>query len=269
MRRGASAPLRAASVVDRHLRAPFGSGAHVVRPSSLPRTPIKSRFSRQLFPALHGIMFGASAITGHATKTNTSLRNIFWNRRGSRTSGQTGSRSHIRRAVFNRANRRCDPAGSGIRDCLASKLRIPAPWKPHHRVVRRSSFACQSLRNVSSTDATLTRDVASLFITPGVRVKFFPNSRIAPYAAIGGGWADYEQSTLTLDGRANNAPRTVNHGAFDYGGGVDVKLWRFLGLRTEIRDFYTGSPSYNTGQTRGGQHNVVAGGGLVLSFGRE
>jgi hypothetical protein len=125
------------------------------------------------------------------------------------------------------------------------------------------------LRNVSSTDSTLTRDVASLFITPGVRVKFFPNSRIAPYAAIGGGWADYEQSTLTLDGRANNAPRTVNHGAFDYGGGVDVKLWRFLGLRTEIRDFYTGSPSYNTGQTRGGQHNVVAGGGLVLSFGRE
>ena len=120
------------------------------------------------------------------------------------------------------------------------------------------------LRNVTSTDSTLTRDVASLFITPGIRVKFFQSRRIAPYAAIGGGWADYEQSTLTLGGAANSAPRTVNHGAFDYGGGFDVKLWRFVGLRTEIRDFYTGSPSYNTGQIHGGQHNVVAGGGLVL-----
>ena len=120
------------------------------------------------------------------------------------------------------------------------------------------------LRNVTSTDSTVTRDVASLFITPGIRVKFFQSSRITPYAAIGGGWADYQQSTLTLGGAANRAPRTVNHGAFDYGGGFDVKLWRFVGLRSEIRDFYTGSPSYNTGQIHGGQHNVVAGGGLVF-----
>jgi hypothetical protein len=120
------------------------------------------------------------------------------------------------------------------------------------------------LRNVTSTDSTLTRDVASVFITPGIRLKFFQSGRIAPYAAIGGGWADYEQSTLTLGGAANRAPRTVNHGAFDYGGGFDVKLWRFVGLRSEIRDFYTSSPSYNTGQIHGGQHNVVAGGGLVL-----
>jgi opacity protein-like surface antigen len=121
-------------------------------------------------------------------------------------------------------------------------------------------------RNVASNDSTLTRDVASLFITPGIRVKFFPSRRIAPYAAIGGGWADYEQSTLTLGGASNHAPRTVNHGAFDYGGGVDFKLWRFVGLRSEIRDFYTGSPSYNTPQIRGGQHNVVAGAGLVLKL---
>ena len=122
------------------------------------------------------------------------------------------------------------------------------------------------LRNVTSTDSTLTRDVASLFIAPGVRLKFFQSSRIAPYVAIGGGWADYQQSTLTLGGAPNHAPRTVNHGALDYGGGFDFKLWRFVGLRTEIRDFYTGSPSYNTGQIHGGQHNVVAGGGLVLKL---
>jgi len=60
------------------------------------------------------------------------------------------------------------------------------------------------LRNVISGDSRLTRDVASLFITPGVRVKFFPASRVAPYATIGGGWADYQQSTLTPGGAANS-----------------------------------------------------------------
>jgi hypothetical protein len=50
-------------------------------------------------------------------------------------------------------------------------------------------------------------------------VKFFPNQGLAPYVAVGGGWADYEQSATTLAGGPNPAPPTVNHGAFDYGGG--------------------------------------------------
>ena len=127
-------------------------------------------------------------------------------------------------------------------------------------------FLANPLRDVSSSTQTLTHDVATLFVTPGIRVKFVPNSRIAPYFAVGGGWADYEQSTTTLAGSRNPAPRTVNHGAFDYGGGVDFKFWRFVGLRAEIRDFYTGSPSYNASALSGGQHNVVAGGGVVLKF---
>ena len=122
------------------------------------------------------------------------------------------------------------------------------------------------LRDVGSSTQTLTRDVATLFVTPGIRVKFFPTRRIAPYFAVGGGWADYEQSTTTLAGNRNPAPRTVNRGAFDYGGGVDFKFLRFVGLRGEIRDFYTGSPAYNAPAMSGGQHNVVAGGGLVLKF---
>ena len=122
------------------------------------------------------------------------------------------------------------------------------------------------LRDVTATDQTLTRNVATLFVTPGIRVKFFSMRGFSPYVAVGGGWADYEQSTTTLAGRANPASRVVNHGAFDYGGGVDVRFWRFVGLRAEIRDFYTGGPSYNTSAIRGGQHNVVAGGGFVLKF---
>jgi len=122
------------------------------------------------------------------------------------------------------------------------------------------------LRDVTSADQSLTRNVATLIVTPGIRIKFFPNRRLAPYVAVGGGWANYEQSTTTLAGGPNPASRTVNHGAFDYGGGVDFKFWRFLGLRAEIRDFYAGGPSYNSSSIRGAQHNVVTGGGLVLKF---
>jgi hypothetical protein len=127
-------------------------------------------------------------------------------------------------------------------------------------------FLANSLREVSSSDRTLTRDAATIFLTPGVRVKFFPNRGVAPFVAVGSGWAVYEQSTYTLNEGSNPASRLVNHAAFDYGGGVDFKFWRFVGLRGEIRDFYAGGPSYNTTAIHGGQHNVVAGGGLVLKF---
>jgi len=127
-------------------------------------------------------------------------------------------------------------------------------------------FLANPLREVSSGDQTLTRDAATIFLTPGIRLKFFSNRSVAPYLAVGAGWAVYEQSTTTLNGSPNPASRLVNHAALDYGGGVDVKFWRFVGLRGEIRDFYAGGPSYNTAAIHGGQHNVVAGGGLVLKF---
>jgi hypothetical protein len=127
-------------------------------------------------------------------------------------------------------------------------------------------FLANPLRQVNSTDQTLTRDASAIFLTPGIRVKLFPDRTVAPYFAAGGGWAVYEQSTNTLNGNPNPASRLVNHGAFDYGGGVDFKFWRFVGLRAEVRDFYAGGPSYNTRAIEGWQHNVVAAGGLVLKF---
>src|SRR5262249_13366151 len=67
----------------------------------------------------------------------------------------------------------------------------------------------------------------------------------------------------------NRAPHNLYRGALDFGGGADVKFWRRIGLRGEIRDFYSGSPAYSTPGVTGGQHNVVAGGGFVLKRGKE
>ncbi len=128
-------------------------------------------------------------------------------------------------------------------------------------------FLANGLRDIRSVNVNATRDVATLFVTPGLRIKFFPGKAISPFAAAGGGYALYEQSTATIDGRPNPASRFTHRGAFDFGGGIDAPLWRFVGLRAEVRDFYTGNPSFNQIVSGNGQHNVVAGGGLVLRFG--
>ena len=129
-------------------------------------------------------------------------------------------------------------------------------------------FLASPQRLVSSPEVALTRDVASLYAIPGLRLKFLPGSRISPYAVVGVGVAWYEQSTKVLSGALNGAPREAIRGALDFGGGFDLPLWRFIGVRAEVRDFYTGSLAYNTGAIAGGQHNVVLGGGFILKLGR-
>jgi opacity protein-like surface antigen len=128
------------------------------------------------------------------------------------------------------------------------------------------NFIASPQREVSSSVSTVTHDFASLYITPGIRVKFRPNARVSPYAVVGGGYADYEQSLTRIDGRPNPAPRELARGVFDFGAGVDVRMWRFVALRGEARDFYTGAPAYNLASVSGGQHNVVATGAFVLRW---
>ncbi len=138
--------------------------------------------------------------------------------------------------------------------------------RPNYALYGEVHFLANPQRQVTSADQTLTRDVATIFLAPGLRLKFLPHKAIAPYVAAGAGYAAFEQSTARLDSQPNSASRELSRGVFDFGAGVDVKFWRFVGLRAEVRDFYAGSPAYNTRVIGGGQHNVVAGGGLVLRF---
>ncbi len=122
------------------------------------------------------------------------------------------------------------------------------------------------LRDVASPNSLATRDFATLYLTPGLRVKLAPGSSVSPYIAFGGGYALYEQSTHQRNGLPNPAPRHVHRAAFVYGGGVDVRLEPWLALRGEIRDFYTGSPAFNV-RVPGRQHNIAVSGGFVLRLG--
>lgn len=50
------------------------------------------------------------------------------------------------------------------------------------------NFVASPLRDVSGSVGIATGDFASLDITPGVRVKFRPSARFAPFAAVGGSY---------------------------------------------------------------------------------
>ena len=128
------------------------------------------------------------------------------------------------------------------------------------------NFLASPLRNVSSDSSSATKNFASLYVTPGVRLKFFPTSTISPYAVVGGGYGDYEQSTTRLDGQPNPASRQLARGVFDFGAGVDVRVWRWIALRGDVRDFYSGAPAYNVASISGGQHNVAISGGFVVRW---
>lgn len=128
-------------------------------------------------------------------------------------------------------------------------------------------FAANGQREVRSANTAATRDVATAYFVPGVRVKFAPVGRLSPWITGGAGYALYEQSFFRIDGASNPAPRFTHRGALMFGGGADFPLWRWVGGRVEIRDFYTGSPSLNVPLQGPGQHNLVIGGGFALAFG--
>ena len=120
-------------------------------------------------------------------------------------------------------------------------------------------------RSVTSPTATVPQSYASLYLAPGLRLKFFPSSRLSPWAAIGGGYALYQQSAKLSNGQ-NDTDKFLNRGVFDYGGGLDFRLIRFIGLRAEVRDFLSGNPGLNVKLNSSTQHNIVASGGVILRF---
>lgn len=127
-------------------------------------------------------------------------------------------------------------------------------------------FAATPLQKVRSSNTLLPRDYASLFLTPGLKVKFLPGGRFSPYVAAGGGYARFRESDFRTNNQANSGRIGTNTGVFNYGGGVDIRVFRYLSLRGEVRDFVTGNPNFNAPFLTNRQHNVLTSGGIVLHF---
>ena len=64
-------------------------------------------------------------------------------------------------------------------------------------------------------------------------MKFAPGFIVSPYLAAGVGWSHFS-STQT--------DATDTKFAADWAGGLDLKVFPFVSLRLEARDFYSGVP---------------------------
>lgn len=131
-------------------------------------------------------------------------------------------------------------------------------------------FTALPLQDITASNGAVPANYASLFITPGLRIKLAPDAALSPWFSVGGGYARFDESADRIDGTPNTSPTGTNRGAIQFGGGIDIrtpiKILFPIGLRAEVRDFYSGSPNYNVSTDTGFQHNVVFSGGLVVHF---
>jgi len=98
----------------------------------------------------------------------------------------------------------------------------------------------------------------TLYFTPGLKVKFAPGFPVSPYLAGGVGWGSF---------RSTNTSASANKFAADLGGGVDFKVFPYISLRGEVRDYYTSAPTLDfPGVYQGNVNNVVFSGGAVFRF---
>lgn len=98
---------------------------------------------------------------------------------------------------------------------------------------------------------------------PGARFRFPSVGRASFFVAAGGGIGWYDKVTVVA-GRslASISGHTSPTAAFDFGGGMDLRLTRLLSLRLEARDLITSQGSLN-GR---GHHNPIIAFGPAFHF---
>lgn len=112
--------------------------------------------------------------------------------------------------------------------------------------------------------------LATLYVTPALRVQFSRKNVISPWLSGGFGYGWFEGSKNFPSG-ATNPNRNVNTATVQFGAGADVRtpvrILFPISLRGEFRDFYAvNGPNYGPVLSSGGQHNITAAGGFVIHF---
>jgi|SRR5579872_286014 len=109
-------------------------------------------------------------------------------------------------------------------------------------------------------------DYREMFITPAARVNLFPTTAVSPWVSLGGGFGHISQGNQLIYGGVNPGKSTTS-AVIQGGFGLDLKVWRRLSVRAEVRDFWSGEPDFPlapTGKSR--QHNFFVGGGAFWRF---
>jgi hypothetical protein len=113
---------------------------------------------------------------------------------------------------------------------------------------------------------TIPASYTALFITPSAKLSLFANNRVSFWLSFGGGFGHFSESDKLVFYGSNPGKTGTTTGVYQFGGGMDVAVWRALSLRGELRDYNSGVPQLNVdyGQTR--QRNLFAGVGVVWHF---
>jgi opacity protein-like surface antigen len=113
---------------------------------------------------------------------------------------------------------------------------------------------------------TVPTDYKALFVTPAARVNLFPTTAVSPWVSIGAGFGHFSEGNALNFGGTNPGKSTTNF-VFQAGLGLDVRVWKSLSIRGQVRDFWSGEPDFPqapTGKTR--QHNFFVSGGAFWRF---
>lgn len=133
-------------------------------------------------------------------------------------------------------------------------------WNTAHLL---ESIAAGSLYLEVPLTFTFNGQVAGLsrgasYFTPGVHFTFPEKKRISFYAALGGGFADFGVRDSIVNGvRTAAEDQSGGHATADIGGGIDLRLERFISLRVDGRDYITPA---GLGGTTGRNHPVFVAG---------
>jgi len=131
-------------------------------------------------------------------------------------------------------------------------------------------FAASPSHKIRSTQPNAIISLATLYVTPSLRIRLASRSPLSPWVSGGFGYGLYEGSSVFKNG-VRNTQIYRSAGTAQFGAGVDLptplKLLFPVSLRGEVRDYYTvETPSFGVPVQRTGQHNVVVAGGLVIHF---
>ncbi len=115
-------------------------------------------------------------------------------------------------------------------------------------------------------NAVVPQAYKELFAAPAARVNLFPTTAVSPWASLGVGFGHISESA-GLDYGGVNPGKAKTSAVIEGGIGLDVKVWKQLSMRGEVRDFWSGEPDFPlapTGKSR--QHNYLVGGGAFWRF---
>jgi hypothetical protein len=127
-------------------------------------------------------------------------------------------------------------------------------------------FLASPAFDVETTNRSLPKEYASLYLTGGVRATLMPTAVVSPFVTLTAGYTRYSESKKKIDDSANPSQQDTNTDAVEFGGGVDIRGVRWLGFRAELRDVFTGARNFSIATPHERVHNVVGSAGLVLKF---